>query len=89
MDNYDITETISIHSLRAEGDGGQEEAARIAAIISIHSLRAEGDIIISPVPAGLFQFQSTPSVRRETIYHAMPIQQAIDFNPLPPCGGRQ
>ena len=56
--------------------------------ISIHSLRVEGDlraIVLSKLHS---EFQSTPSVWRETI--AITVLSAIlpDFNPLPPCGGR-
>ena len=56
---------ISIHSLRVEGD-----KAKIADtqknIISIHSLRVEGDSKLSGRIVPPEQFQSTPSVWRET-----------------------
>ena len=36
-------DTISIHSLRVEGDAAFQKAARFRLFISIHSLRVEGD----------------------------------------------
>ena len=35
------------------------------------------------------QFQSTPSVWRETLLQAPRNMKCVYFNPLPPCGGRQ
>ena len=40
-----VATSISIHSLRVEGDGEHRTAPRAAAEISIHSLRVEGDAI--------------------------------------------
>ena len=58
--------------------------------ISIHSLRVEGDRAAG-CPAKLHdRFQSTPSVWRETDQQRGHRNGVIhDFNPLPPCGGRQ
>ena len=78
---------ISIHSLRVEGDPAvQYDAPRES--ISIHSLRVEGDGLPPVLSLKNEQFQSTPSVWRETIIvhcHHLPPRH---FNPLPPCGGR-
>ena len=57
--------SISIHSLRVEGDQCCAVAISKRAI-SIHSLRVEGDYI-------------TPEM----------CDEIANFNPLPPCGGRQ
>ena len=38
-----LTEKISIHALREEGDGTAQETAVNAHDISIHALREEGD----------------------------------------------
>ena len=56
---------ISIHSLRVEGDG-HCAAERLSSGISIHSLRVEGDVMADGLVYPQFQFQSTPSVWRET-----------------------
>gem|GEM_PF-6438876 len=58
---------ISIHSLRAEGDEIYDDIQVMAQGISIHSLRAEGDLLLLFLLFPLFTFQSTPSVRRETL----------------------
>ena len=55
--------SISIHSLRVEGDSGIL-ADCLPPSISIHSLRVEGDVI------------------------RCMLDYVVDFNPLPPCGGR-
>ena len=34
-------------------------------------------------------FQSTPSVWRETLSNNSGYEGDLDFNPLPPCGGRR
>ena len=60
----------------------------IAATISIHSLRAEGDKKPLRLSENRQLFQSTPSVRRETLLYIAAAARASDFNPLPPCGGR-
>ena len=82
-DNVDI----SIHALRAEGDSalhmqfGRRE-------ISIHALRAEGDALSFFFRKYLFQFLSTPSVRRATDCPPLQCSQCVYFYPRPPCGGR-
>ena len=125
---------ISIHSLRVEGDGvtprqqlprqqfqstpsvwretGMIIAAAQVLRISIHSLRVEGDYRPSAInELRTAVFQSTPSVWRETMadskisgkvvisIHSLRVEgdrintemylAAINFNPLPPCGGRR
>ena len=59
------TTTISIHSLRVEGDKVLF-ADSVATSISIHSLRVEGDFDDTRPAEGVDIFQSTPSVWRET-----------------------
>ncbi len=57
--------SISIHTLRAEGD--YKEAISFDALyISIHTLRAEGDLSLIHSFINGFKFQSTPSGRRVT-----------------------
>ena len=56
--------------------------------ISIHSLRVEGDESIIYKLRLYFQFQSTPSVWRETFIASQRLASMFNFNPLPPCGGR-
>ncbi len=57
---------ISIHALRMEGDsaGGENPHRRN---VSIHTLREEGDRRYTP-RGMLSVFQSTPSVRRATLF---------------------
>ena len=63
--DFQMRLSISIHSLRMEGDYTVSSSGSFS-IISIHSLRMEGDFV------GIFTgdtdklFQSTPSVWRET-----------------------
>ena len=57
--------SISIHSLRMEGDE-VKTVGYIATNISIHSLRMEGDRSKVSVLLPVMPFQSTPSVWRET-----------------------
>ena len=56
--------------------------------ISIHSLRVEGDDFDPNIKYKLLQFQSTPSVWRETAPTLASASAQRHFNPLPPCGGR-
>ena|GEM_PF-3016017 len=56
--------------------------------ISIHSLRVEGDNVPRHADTAGNGFQSTPSVRRETVRLLHIPAFCEDFNPLPPCGGR-
>ena len=58
---------ISIHSLRVEGDSAAMTTLVERQRISIHSLRVEGDLDTVSKIADHIQFQSTPSVWRETI----------------------
>ena len=57
--------TISTHSLRVEGDVVRSYVAKLQTAISIHSLRVEGDAA-AKIFEGIKEFQSTPSVWRET-----------------------
>ena len=59
------------------------------AVISIHSLPKEGDEYSGDTSEGLLIFQSTPSPRRETIFHSDRVLAFFHFNPLPPQGGRR
>ena len=59
------THTISIHSLRMEGDQ-MPNGCFLTTRISIHSLRMEGDCFAVAAFIFIPVFQSTPSVWRET-----------------------
>ena len=78
---------ISIHSLRMEGDTHQK-SDRKERDISIHSLRMEGDKNFLSMTSCNCIFQSTPSAWRETQERCQIVFPAMDFNPLPPHGGR-
>ena len=78
---------ISIHSLRVEGDFLSADNKRIEKI-SIHSLRVEGDGVTLRQQLPRQRFQSTPSVWRETKQIIVGLIDGLNFNPLPPCGGR-
>ena len=80
--------TISIHSLRMEGDWSNAVRNYSSGNISIHSLRMEGDIIQQDRKSSLRIFQSTPSAWRETKRHSLHRPKQENFNPLPPHGGR-
>ena len=56
--------------------------------ISIHSLPKEGDSLKPYAPSSSDLFQSTPSPRRETVADRVDRRKGLDFNPLPPQGGR-
>ena len=58
-------QTISIHSLRMEGDI-DVLMTYVDGIISIHSLRMEGDFNPNNIDPNQYTFQSTPSAWRET-----------------------
>ena len=60
----EIRQTISIHSLRVEGDN-RSQSQKSVTTISIHSLRVEGDRM-NKIKVTYRVFQSTPSVWRET-----------------------
>ncbi len=79
--------SISIHSLRVEGDCRFYDRCQVCRDISIHSLRVEGDHL------------ETNLIRQSTIsIHSLRVEGDRDatrggsglryFNPLPPCGGR-
>ena len=57
--------------------------------ISIHVLRVEDDCCQYVHIRAPLQFQSTSSVWRTTVLCGLPICAHLDFNPRPPCGGRQ
>ena len=80
--------TISIHSLRVEGDMMYIHPVEYQGI-SIHSLRVEGDQRPQNRTSNRQRFQSTPSVWRETAGKGRARKGRADFNPLPPCGGRR
>ena len=78
--------SISIHSLRVEGDN-VINCFRLE-LLHFNPLPPSGGrrrLVVVPTPAGTFQ--STPSEWRETI-HDDSIIYTSDFNPLPPSGGR-
>ena len=83
-----MTQNISIHSLRMEGDIEITVITHVTTTISIHSLRMEGDIKETP-KTSMKSFQSTPSAWRETIGVVETVTPIWDFNPLPPHGGRR
>ena len=77
--------SISIHSLRVEGDI-KRWALTEGEDISIHSLRVEGDsgILADCLPPSI----SIHSLRVEGDVIRCMLDYVVDFNPLPPCGGR-
>ena len=79
--------TISIHSLRMEGDKSGK-IFFVQCCISIHSLRMEGDKCVPISSTRSAVFQSTPSAWRETYLPPRRSQHGNYFNPLPPHGGR-
>ena len=81
-------DAISIHSLRMEGDLDQSHAVGIV-FISIHSLRMEGDgkeeiMNISDVIISIhsLRMEGDPA-------NWEPTSNQLNFNPLPPHGGRR
>ena len=79
---------ISIHSLRVEGDAVYAVATSTGERISIHSLRVEGDFPVTRACA--IQIISIHSLRVEgDNFQSSFFFALIDFNPLPPCGGRR
>ena len=79
--------SISIHSLRVEGDGGHlwREPQKD---ISIHSLRVEGDQEPRRCDTG-GALISIHSLRVEGDFYGLQHSLTpLHFNPLPPCGGR-
>ena len=61
-----VTEYISIHALREEGDAFSAGASCFCAI-SIHALREEGDLPGLFLTLLILLFLSTPSARRATL----------------------
>ena len=80
---------ISIHTLRVEGDSCPSMLCSFWLVISIHTLRVEGDRQLTSSPRQNGLFQSTPSVWRATETLSPRLQPDFNFNPHPPCGGRQ
>ena len=87
MQKYLELTSISIHSLRVEGDIKNTQT-QLKDVISIHSLRVEGDLRGVNFARNPPKFQSTPSVWRETTSGGSGARSQ-HFNPLPPCGGRR
>ena len=82
-----VGRAISIHSLRVEGDAHLPEAYKDGVEFqSTPSVWRETALRrVYPVLAA---FQSTPSVWRETTSFRSASRRSLNFNPLPPCGGR-
>ena len=64
---------ISIHALREEGDPATELLHLAAEEISIHALREEGDVVLVWSRNSSEGFLSTPSARRATRDHGLPV----------------
>ena len=60
-----VTDEISIHALREEGDAILDEDGKVVEI-SIHALREEGDLLLLSLCSPPMRFLSTPSARRAT-----------------------
>ena len=83
-----LTNYISIHSLRMEGDKYVSSDAFSASHISIHSLRMEGDQRRYG-HRRTYTTISIHSLRMEGDHrNACLILRKLHFNPLPPHGGR-
>ena len=74
--------SISIHSLRMEGDPFRTLLSSML-FISIHSLRMEGDAQGEKTYNVHLGFQSTPSVWRETPHCSVRSQQQRSFQSTP------
>ncbi len=59
--------SISIHTLRVEGDRQEALEQQKSYCISIHTLRVEGDNFLYILNPHYILFQSTPSVWRVTL----------------------
>ena len=68
-DKYLNKYRISIHALRVEGDNKTVKQLFIHSVISIHALRVEGDRFSRCFVVALFQFLSTPSGWRATLWY--------------------
>ena len=84
-----MSDVISIHALREEGDQVNAAALRAGLDISIHALREEGDRGRDFEDFVIQVFLSTPSARRATCANHADLGSALDFYPRPPRGGRQ
>ena len=83
-----VRQIISIHSLRMEGDDFVRSNCRHN-IISIHSLRMEGDVSGRDRCSGQ-EYISIHSLRMEGDRTTQSISSGwMNFNPLPPYGGRR
>ena len=80
-------ESISIHSLRVEGDRESPEPFKLR--IPFQSTPSVWrETVVAASNNAVTPFQSTPSVWRETSDELPDLTCMSDFNPLPPCGGR-
>ena len=83
------TDSISIHSLRMEGDNDTNVYdPSIALFQSTPSAWRETDGLWV-MESRQDTFQSTPSAWRETMFQNLWNCRSLHFNPLPPHGGRQ
>ena len=82
---YDI---ISIHAPRVGGDA-EVCVLTVWLSISIHAPRVGGDDARIQSLQPFVKFQSTPPVWGATDAYLLIISKRGDFNPRPPCGGRQ
>ena len=85
-DFIEVMLTISIHSLRMEGDS-RDSALLLLSAISIHSLRMEGDGNSQTFGEWLEDFNPLPPHGGRQLEYARPAVEE-NFNPLPPHGGR-
>ena len=88
LEHLTAAQLISIHSLRMEGDKSVPFPGVRECGISIHSLRMEGDSTDPPTPISLEI--SIHSLRMEGDQnYTLKTKSRLDFNPLPPYGGRR
>ena len=74
---------ISIHALREEGDGENDNGPWAQKQISIHALREEGDRLRVMSSRGTWLFLSTPSARRATFQRMSRTRTDIKFLSTP------
>ena len=82
-----LTGMISIHALRAEGDG-TSHPAQIRFFHFYPRPPCGGRQAALDLRPRAAQFLSTPSVRRATFLYALDHSHKNNFYPRPPCGGR-